>query len=104
MINGIFVGSGCSGMQEPIVYESIHRLATSKVKREEEKLNVVYIGTATYELEKPMLSQTKSFRSNGDNVIWLKCTESVPENMVEIIENGMGLFCKLKPKPPFNIN
>lgn len=74
-LKGVFVGSGSDGLSQPEVCETIIGL-TSKPAKE---INVLYIGTATYDLQGPMLRQTDTFRSAGCSIASLSVTDVCPD-------------------------
>ena len=63
-LKGVFVGSGSDGMQEAIVNEKIVAL-TGKTAKE---LKVVYLGTATYDLDAPFQAQAGIMLRAGADV------------------------------------
>ena len=63
---GVFVGSGSEGMGNPQVVDAVLSLCSSP------QPNVLYIGTATYDLPGPMLKQTSGFRAKDCHVSELK--------------------------------
>ena len=71
-MRGCFVGSGSEGLQQNEVASTIIRL-TEKVPSD---ITVLYIGTATYDLEQPKINQTKLLAAAGCTITQLKCTNS----------------------------
>ena len=62
-LRGVFVGSGSDGLNEPQVTHAILTLVGVK-----KHPNILYLGTATYDLPGPRLRQTERFLESGCSV------------------------------------
>jgi len=71
-MKGVFVGSGSEGLQNQEVCDSILYLCE---KGDTTQINVIYVGTATYDLDSPMVNQTIRLKEAGCNIIKLSVTE-----------------------------
>lgn len=71
-LRGCFVGSGSSGMQSPVIAAAIMELVPPKYR---EKPNVLYIGTATYDIAESRRKQTKALEAAGCTIDDLSCSE-----------------------------
>ena len=80
-IKGVFAGSGSDALNNPEICERVIQLTNKKA----EDINLLYIGTATYDSEQAMTKQTICFQDSGVNIIPFECTLKTPtEN--EIID------------------
>ena len=66
-LRGLFVGSGSDGMSDPLVAQAILKMTTSG-NPSSTKPAVVYLGTATYDLDGPRQRQTEQFAQQGCTV------------------------------------
>jgi hypothetical protein len=80
-MKGVFVGSGSDGMQSPAVCEAVLSLVPTKNDVSTgvssgagagAGVNVLYLGTATYDLPGPERNQTKAFAAAGCAVTALR--------------------------------
>ena len=62
-LRGVFVGSGSDGMSQPQVSETILKLLPDK--KADSSINVLYVGTATYDLAAFRERQTQCFVEKG---------------------------------------
>jgi len=99
---GLFVGSGSDGMNDPLVAQTILNLAhdhdestTAKTTTETAAAtaattpkNILYLGTATYDLLGPKKRQTQRFLEAGCAVRSLDVIASNPNDMEEMVENA----------------
>jgi dipeptidase E len=74
-LKGCFVGSGSEGLQQQEVCETIINL-TKKIASQ---VTVLYIGTATYDLDGPKVNQTIRFSEAGCNVVQILCNSPLNE-------------------------
>lgn len=81
-MKGLFVGSGSDGLNEPWMTRAILDLIEDKDKTP----NVLYLGTATYDLPGPRQRQTHCFVEAGCEVTSLDVTFSVPDDMALKVE------------------
>ena len=98
-IKGVLVGSGSDGLNESEVRDQIVKL-TGKKKTSD--INVLYIGTATYDLDGPRKRQTVRFKEIGCKIHSLDCALVKPSKKkleaalknkdVIIISGGNSLF------------
>ena len=98
-IKGVFVGSGSDGLNEAEVRDQIVSL-TGKKKTSD--INVLYIGTATYDLDGPRQRQTVRFKEAGCKIHSLDCALVKPNKKkleaalknkdVIIISGGNSLY------------
>ena len=61
-LRGLFGGSGSDGLNEPEICNEVIRLAN---KTPFEDINVLYLGTATYDRDGPRLRQTEGSPNLG---------------------------------------
>ena len=94
-LKGVFGGSGSDSMYDPRMSNAILDLVGKPPK----DVNVVYIGTATYDLHQFRYRQTRRFVEQGCNVQHLRVTDEVPvdfklldEADVVIVGGGNTLF------------
>ena len=73
-LRGLFMGSGSDGLSEPFICNEIIRL-TDKAAAD---VNVLYIGTATYDLTGPKKKQTERFEEAGCRVTSLDVATRTP--------------------------
>jgi len=93
---GLFVGSGSDGMSDPLVAQTILNLANDHDESTAAKTatttptpkNVLYLGTATYDLPGPKSRQTQRFLEAGCVVRSLDVIASNPNDMEEMVENA----------------
>ena len=64
-IRGCFVGSGSEGMQSKFICQKIIDLIPSTTTTTKKAANVLYVGTATYDLSAARMKQTSSFKELG---------------------------------------
>lgn len=78
----VAAGSGGQAMSIPKMTDEMMKLATASLTtRQEDTVEVVYLGTATYDKEKPFEKQTEHFRSRPDcNVFKLDVSEAAVNN------------------------
>jgi len=99
-LKGVFAGSGSDGMNHPQIVNAVLDLANTK---ERNQTNVLYLGTATYDLPAPKRKQTIRFIEQGCKVQSLDIANSVPydsaavKSMVEqshviIVSGGNTLY------------
>lgn len=81
-LKGVFVGSGSEGLQQPEVVTEILSLAGTAPT----ELNVLYIGTPTYEKAQSRENQTKLLAAAGCSVTHLKTTLAGDCTAVEMEE------------------
>lgn len=85
-LKGLFGGSGSDLMNDPRPVQAIlDMLPNHKALHE---INVVYLGTATYDIELFQKCQTQRFIDLGCNVRALKVTDDVPADMYDVIESA----------------
>ena len=104
-LKGVFVGSGSDGMSDPRIATIIINLAKKSKKErrqkdngenesvdngtdDDNKIHVVYLGTATYDIEQFAKRQTKCFADQGCTVTYFNVVQRVPtkEEMINIFE------------------
>jgi dipeptidase E len=68
-MRGCLVGSGSEGLQQPEICQCAIRLT----EKESCDVNVLYIGTATYDLPGPKNNQTIRFMEAGCKILDIKC-------------------------------
>ena len=83
-IKGVFSGSGSDSMFDPRLPEAILEL----VDKPFSQVSVVYLGTATYDIEQFRYRQTHRFIEKGCRVTHLKLTDDVPSDRFEVIDNA----------------
>ena len=82
-LRGLFVGSGSDGLNEPWMTQAILDLVEDKDK----KPNVLYLGTATYDLPGPRQRQTHCFVEAGCDVTSLDVDSgNIPDDMAAMVE------------------
>ena len=69
-LRACLVGSGSEGMQMPEVCNTVIKLTGKEAK----DVNVLYLGTATYDLPGPLYNQTFQLEKAGCTVSSLKVT------------------------------
>eukprot|EP00294_Goniomonas_avonlea_P001383 CAMPEP_0114542180 /NCGR_PEP_ID=MMETSP0114-20121206/1703_1 /TAXON_ID=31324 /ORGANISM="Goniomonas sp, Strain m" /LENGTH=308 /DNA_ID=CAMNT_0001726471 /DNA_START=64 /DNA_END=990 /DNA_ORIENTATION=+ len=74
MVRGVFAGAGSDGLNVPEIAQAIIQL-TGKVASE---INVLYFGTATYDLPGPQARQTARFVESGCTVTTCKVADEAP--------------------------
>jgi dipeptidase E len=78
-MRGVFAGAGSEGLQQkPIVDAIIHLTGKAAVA-----VNVLYIGTATYDLTGPRDNQTKLLKELGCSITDLVCKPNMPRAEIE---------------------
>ena len=70
LLRGVFVGSGSDGMSDPRIVNSI--LELTEESKPFNDINVLYIGTATYDLPMFQKRQTKCFVDRGCKLDYLE--------------------------------
>ena len=78
---GVFCGSGSDMMNDPRPIDAIVDLVQQQQQEEErnrQQIKVVYLGTATYDIDLFKIAQTQRFVDIGCEVIHLKTTNVVP--------------------------
>ena len=64
-LRGLFGGSGVEGMSNPLMNEQILNMLPAEKKASMQDVNVLYLGTATYDIETFRDKQTARFREKG---------------------------------------
>eukprot|EP00927_Polykrikos_kofoidii_P072277 TRINITY_DN68411_c0_g1_i1.p1 TRINITY_DN68411_c0_g1~~TRINITY_DN68411_c0_g1_i1.p1 ORF type:complete len:359 (-),score=65.35 TRINITY_DN68411_c0_g1_i1:185-1261(-) len=85
-LRAFFAGSGSYALNTPKVCAAILGL-TGKVA-DPSCINVVYVGTATYDLPEPMKAQTVRFVEAGCQVRQLSCVDDVPQDMEALVQTA----------------
>ena len=80
-LRGVFAGSGSDGLNDPTISSADFDLTGKSAGA----VNVLYLGTAMYDLPEPMRLQTERFREAGCTVRCLNLVDAVPP-VVEIKE------------------
>lgn len=75
---GLFAGSGSDCLSDPRFAEEILNLVPSFRRREDRGPNVLYLGTATYDLPLPKTRQTDELRKLGCTVTSLDVSDQSP--------------------------
>ena len=88
-IKGFFAGSGSDMMNDPRPIEAILKLVPKSIQKEQQQqIKVVYVGTATYDIEQFRQAQTQRFIDAGCQVRHLKTTNEVPLDMETVIDEA----------------
>lgn len=74
MLRGVFAGAGPAMMGEPAVVSAVLELTGKPA----ENVNLVYLGTATYDLPEPRTKQTAGFAERGVAVRALELAKTAP--------------------------
>ena len=93
MAKGVFSGSGSDSMFDPRLSQAILELVVDdddddKKRAPDVPIQVVYLGTATYDLEQFRYRQTHRLIEQGCHVTHLKLTDNVPANRFQVIDDA----------------
>ena len=78
-MRGVFAGAGSEGLQQKPIVDAIIRLTGKPAT----SVNVLYIGTATYDLTGPRENQTKLLQELGCTITDLVCMANMPRAEIE---------------------
>mmetsp|Transcript_21421 Transcript_21421/g.32370 ORF Transcript_21421/g.32370 Transcript_21421/m.32370 type:complete len:364 (-) Transcript_21421:593-1684(-) len=86
-LKGVFCGSGSDSLNHPDISKSILDLVDKKGSNQ---TNILYVGTATYDLPAPKRKQTIRFVEQGCRVQYLDIAKSAPSEstMRDMVENS----------------
>ncbi|CAB9521149.1 peptidase family S51, peptidase [Seminavis robusta] len=86
-LRGVFCGSGSDGMSDPRLADAILGMIIPTQQPKQEQTNVLYLGTATYDLPQFAERQTARFRERHCHVSHLPLVNDVPS--VTKLENDI---------------
>lgn len=81
---GVFCGSGSDMMNDPRPIKAILKL----VNKPSQDVQVLYVGTATYDIPMFQIRQTQRFEEMGCQIKSLDVSDSIPSHMEDMIENS----------------
>ena len=87
-MRGVFAGAGSEGLQQKPIVEAIIGL-TGKAAA---SVNVLYIGTATYDLAGPRENQTKLLKELGCSITDLVCKPDMPTAELESLVSAADVL------------